>query len=124
MKVLVLEDEILIADYLCEVLEDAGLTVFGVAESAEHALRLVDNAGPDVALVDVKLAGDMDGIDFAQALRQRHSTKVIFVTGSGDPTTLSRIESVSPFARLQKPVRPDQLVAVVRAAGGLEHANR
>jgi CheY-like chemotaxis protein len=117
MNVLVVEDEILIADYICEVLEDAGLSVFGVAESAEHALRMVDSSGPDVALVDVKLAGPMDGIEFAQAMRQRHSAPVIFVTGSGDPTTLARIESVSPFARLQKPVRPDQLVSTVLAAG-------
>ena len=117
MNVLVVEDEILIADYICEILEDAGLRVFGVADSAEHALTMVDEAGPDVALVDVKLAGPMDGIDFVKALRQRrHAPAVIFVTGSGDPTTLARIQSVSPFARLQKPVRPDHLVETVRAA--------
>ena len=115
MRVLVVEDEFLIADYICDVLDEAGIEVLGVAASGEAALTLVDGGRPDLALVDVKLAGPMDGITLAESLRDRYAVSCIFVTGSGDPRTVARIEQTR-LPRLQKPVRPESLVQAIRSA--------
>ncbi len=115
------EDEVLIADYVCDVLADAGLEVFGVAPSGEQALVLMEAGAPDLALVDVKLAGAMDGIALAEALQDRHGVASMFLTGSGDPKTLARMGRASPFARLQKPVSPEELVEALRAAARARH---
>jgi two-component system, response regulator PdtaR len=112
VKVLVVEDEVLISDYICDVLNDAGFEVLGVAPSGEEALAIINRDPPDIALVDVRLAGPMDGITFAETLWDRHSVSSIFVTGSGDPRTLTRIEKTH-FPRLQKPVRPRDLLEAI-----------
>jgi two-component system, response regulator PdtaR len=112
-RVLVVEDDVLIADFLVMAVKDAGAEVIGVADTGAAALSLADMARPDLAVLDVKLAGPPDGIIVGQVLSTSHGSLLIFVTGSGDPATRSRIDALRPFGFLQKPFRLQQLVDLI-----------
>jgi two-component system, response regulator PdtaR len=116
LKVLILEDEALIALSMQEVLSLVGVEVVGVAATVGEALRLAGSANPDVAICDVRLAGRRDGIDGAVLLHESSGLPVIFVTGQDDSATRQRAAKVDPVAYLEKPVRPQELIAAVQAA--------
>ena len=116
LKVLILEDEALIALSMQEVLSLVGVEVVGVAATVGEALRLAGSTDPDVAICDVRLAGRRDGIDGAVLLHESSGLPVIFVTGQDDSTTRQRAAKVDPVAYLEKPVRPQELIAAVQAA--------
>ncbi|WP_052388907.1 response regulator [Belnapia moabensis] len=114
LRVLVVEDEFLIADYLVAVLEDAGHRIAGTAATAEEALAILGSGqAVDVVSLDVKLPGGLDGIDVAEWLRATAGPPFLFVTGSGDPAFRARCEAVQPLAILQKPIDPDRLLRVL-----------
>ena len=116
LKVLILEDEALIALSMQEVLSLVGVEVVGVAATVGEALRLAGSTNPDVAICDVRLAGRRDGIDGAVLLHESSGLPVIFVTGQDDSATRQRAAKVDPVAYLEKPVRPQELIAAVQAA--------
>lgn len=116
-RILVVEDEALVALYTQELLEDAGHTVVGLAATGESALALAARERIDLALLDIRLPGGMDGIAVGEALRTRHGIPVIFISGTLDCETLARTSSVQPVACLQKPVRPGELLSAVNRAG-------
>lgn len=118
LSVLVVEDEVLIADYIAGVLEEAGHRVAAIADSVDAALAVLERAPADVAVLDVRLKGDADGVELAAELRRRFHMPFLFISGSGDPATLRRMTAVQPLAFLQKPFRPDQLLAALRAVPG------
>lgn len=117
-RILIVEDEALVALYTRELLEDAGYEVIGIAPTGLGALSMASVAPPDLALVDIRIPGGMDGIATAAELRAQHGTGVIFVSGTLDAPTLERIRPLAPNACLQKPVRPEDLLASVARATG------
>ena len=116
-RVLIVEDDAMIAWDMSLSLEAAGFEVCGIVSNGAAALERADDFGADVVLMDVNLKEGMDGIETARALRRRQvETPIIFVTGFGDPETSARIRSVNPNGYLLKPVMPEELeAAVVRA---------
>ncbi|WP_408015423.1 response regulator [Sabulicella rubraurantiaca] len=115
LRVLVVEDEFLIADYIVLLLEEAGYQVLGPATNAAEALKILESdTAPDVALLDIKLPGGMDGIELAGEIARRSiPLPVIFSSGSGDPTTRRRAEAVAPIEFLQKPIEPRRLINAI-----------
>jgi two-component system, response regulator PdtaR len=81
MMVLIVEDEVLLALTLQVALERAGHQVVGPAFSAGEALQLAEAEPPDIALVDIDLRSEIDGIEVARLLRDRHGTTSLFLTG-------------------------------------------
>jgi CheY-like chemotaxis protein len=118
MRVLIVEDELLIADYLAMVIEDAGHEVAGTAATAREALEILEREAVDVASLDVRLPGGMDGVQLASVLRQRGGPPFLFVTGSGDPEFRARCEAVKPQAILQKPISPAVFLSTLAAIAG------
>ena len=118
LRVLVVDDEFLIADYIALLLEEAGHVVLGPAGSAAEALDLLrDGAAADVGVLDIKLPGGMDGIALAAEIARRHGPlPVVFASGSGDPTTRRRAEAFAALAFLQKPIEPSMLLRVLSKA--------
>ena len=94
LKVLILEDDVLVAWSLREVLSLTGYQVTGIAATVNDALCLAENTRPDLAVVDVRLAGNRDGIEGAQLLRQQFGISVIFLTGEVDQATARRAASI------------------------------
>jgi DNA-binding response OmpR family regulator len=80
-SVLIVEDEPIVAAHQAAIMEEAGYKVVASTCDAETALVAADEAPPDVAIVDVRLAGGIDGITVGRELRRRHGTAIVFVTG-------------------------------------------
>ena len=116
-NILVVEDDGLIALYLTALLEKAGYQVIGLASSGEMVLRMLEEEKkPDLILMDVGLAGSLDGIETALLIRQRFPVHLIFLTGSLSESTLERMQAVKPEGYIEKPFREENLLAVVRKA--------
>ncbi len=114
--VAVVDDEFVIAAGLSVQLEDMGMDVCGTAATAEEAVALVQAQRPEVVLMDVRLAGDKDGVDAALAIHDTVGSKVIFVTGSREPATMARINLDHPAGVLFKPVSDRQLREAIEVA--------
>ena len=114
-RVLVIEDDAVVSLGIEHLLTEAGYTVVATCTRGEEALALAERNRPDLILADVKLAGAMDGIDAAAAIRGQHDVPVIFVTAHTDPRTRARMEAVEPAVILAKPV-PDLLLLHAVAA--------
>ena len=120
-SVLIVEDEYLISLGLTAQIEDMGLKVCATADSADAAVIQAQTHRPAIILMDVRLRGERDGVDAAQAIFHTVGSKIIFITGSREQKTIERIDQDHPFAVLFKPISDKQLHAAVndaiRAAG-------
>jgi two-component system, response regulator PdtaR len=114
--ILIVEDEALVASYIQEVLEESGFVIAGIASSGPEAMSLVSASPPDLALVDIKLAGPMDGIEVAQLMRSQFNVHSIFLSGVCDPETMERARSATPLGFLEKPFRPSQVFNALQRA--------
>jgi two-component system, response regulator PdtaR len=117
--VLVVDDEFLIAMGLIAQVEDMGLTVCGSAPTADKAVALARLHRPMLVLMDMRLDGAKDGVDAALIIHEEIGAKVIFITGSQDPSTVGRIHMDHPCAILFKPVSTQLLRNAIDAAIGL-----
>ncbi len=105
IKILVVEDEMIIAAKISMFLTELGYEVTGILPRAEEALlQLVENA-PDIALLDIQLKGSMDGIALAQVMQKEHQIPVIFLTANSDDATFQRAKAAKPYAFLVKPFK-------------------
>ena len=107
--ILVVEDEPLVASYIKDVLDGSGYAVAGVASSGPEALSLAEQHRPTLALVDIRLAGHMDGIEVARRLDEDFAVPVIFLSGVVDPAVEARARALRPLGFLRKPFRPSQV---------------
>ena len=114
--VAVVDDEFLIATGLSMQIESLGMRVCGTASDADEAVALVQAERPAIVLMDVRLAGEKDGIDAACVIHDTVGSKVIFVTGSREPATMARISQDHPAGVLFKPVSDWQLRQAIEAA--------
>lgn len=125
-RILILEDEKVVARDLQGILTTFGYET-SLASSGEEAIGVAKRDKPDVALVDIHLAGSLDGIETAQALRQQTDVGVVYLTAHGDEETLERAESTEPLGYLVKPFSEPTLKATLQMAvvkAGIERRNR
>jgi len=116
MKVLIVEDEPIVALDLQEEVEQFGCEVIGLAESADEAMMMAAANRPDLALMDVRIIGSMDGIETARMLRHAHQVPVIFLTSYSDETTIARAAREMPYGYLTKPFQSGELKATLQVA--------
>ncbi|MEM1055636.1 MAG: response regulator transcription factor [Bacteroidota bacterium] len=114
--VLVVEDEMVVARDLQEMLEDMGYHVPDVAGSAEEALYLAELHEPDLVLIDIVLRGDRDGVALARTLREERAAALVFVTSHADSATVKRASSARPNGYLVKPFTPQAVLAAAETA--------
>ncbi|MEM7551492.1 MAG: response regulator [Bacteroidota bacterium] len=115
-SVLIVEDEPLIADDLSFHLEDMGVEHIDVSLKYDEALQKVSAQNFDLALLDVNLSGDKDGIEFARYLNEHKPTPFIFITSYYDEGTISRAKSTNPHAYIVKPFDQKDIVVNVEMA--------
>ena len=117
--ILVVEDEGLIALHLTELLEKAGYRVGAPAYSGEMVLRDFEKSPhPDLILMDIALAGKLDGIETARQIREKYTIPVIFLTAYSNQNRIEQAKAVSPHGYLMKPVMEDELFAAIHRALG------
>jgi len=115
-SVLIVEDQHVIAMGFSVQIEDMGLEVCAIADTAERAVAYAQLHRPAVILMDMRLSGEQDGADAAQAIRDSVGSKFIYITGSREQQTIDRIDLDNAFAILFKPVSRRQLETTVSKA--------
>ena len=115
-RILVVEDDFLVAAEIEEALSDAGFDVAGVATSADEAVELAQSQQPALVVMDVRLAGERDGIHAAVEIFRKLGIRCIFATAHCDRDVLERAQLAMPLGWLQKPYSMVSLVNAVRRA--------
>src|SRR5512136_1309670 len=110
-KILIVEDERIVAADLSERLKRLGYAVSGIAASGEEAIRAVDGDCPDLLMVDIRLKGEMDGIATVEEIKRRHEIPVIYLTAHSDANTVARAKTTGPYGYLLKPFDGHELRA-------------
>lgn len=116
VKILVVEDELIIADNICNILEDLGYEPLEPAISYTEALETLAEEEADLALLDIQLAGRRDGIDLAWKIKDTYNIPFIFLTSNADAATVERSKKLNPPAYLLKPFTKDDLYTSIEIA--------
>ncbi|EMO83251.1 response regulator receiver domain protein [Leptospira santarosai str. AIM] len=93
-KILVVEDEIIVAVNLGQKLKKLGYELVGITSSGEEAIQKAEENHPDLVLMDINIEGNLDGIETAEVLRNRFHTPVIYLTAYADESTLDRATKI------------------------------
>jgi two-component system, response regulator PdtaR len=109
MKVLIVEDEAIIAMYLELLVEKFGHQVCAIASSAAEAIAHAAAHRPDVALMDIRLANGSSGLDAAREIYARHHIRCIFLSGNLDGATRAAVSACQPIDFVGKPILPSLL---------------
>lgn len=117
-RILIVEDEFIIAEHLRCILERLGHEVVGTADQATEALQLLRGlqVAPTLALLDITLRGELDGIDLAGRLRAEFGVPFIFVTSLTDAATVARAKQARPLAYLVKPFDEQEVFVTLEMA--------
>lgn len=109
LKVLIVEDDAIIAQLIEHHLMEFGHHVLDVAHNSERALDLIHNLKPDLVLLDIHILGSKDGIQVAEVIRSKYDIPFIFLTALSDKGTLERAKDVRPSGYIVKPFKASDL---------------
>ncbi|WP_445475777.1 response regulator [Methanococcoides methylutens] len=115
-RILVVEDEAIVAMVIKKRLMQLGYTVSGVAATGKDAITKVEGTFPDLVLMDIMLKGDMDGIEAAEEIRKRFSIPVVYLTAHSDENTLNRAKQTEPYGYILKPFTERDLSSNIEIA--------
>jgi PAS domain S-box-containing protein len=115
-QILVVEDNPVIAGMIRRFLTKSEYGITGIVTTGEEAVELAGQSMPDLALMDVQLAGKMDGITAARLIGEKFHIPTIYLTGSSDAETIARAASTEAYGYLLKPVQERDLIKTVEAA--------
>ena len=115
-KVLIVEDEAIIAKDIENVLTKAGYKVVGAFPTGEAAVQAADELEPDIILMDIMLKGDMSGIQAADVIREKSNIPVVFLTAYADENTIDKAKSAIPYGYIVKPFKENEVIATIEMA--------
>ena len=116
LRVLVVEDDAIIGMDIEHRVKKLGYEVCGVVDTAAEALDIASRTSPDIALMDIRLRGEVDGIEAARMLRDTLGVPVIFITAYSDMKMRSRALDMEPLGYIVKPLREVELKNTLEAA--------
>jgi CheY-like chemotaxis protein len=115
-KILLVEDDDIIARVEDWRLKNLGYTVCGRASNGAEAIELVADKKPDVILMDINIKGDMDGIETTKRIKKIYNVPVIYVTSHSDGATLERAKETKPDGFIIKPFEDNDLRVAIELA--------
>ncbi|MCX6943630.1 MAG: response regulator [Opitutales bacterium] len=115
-RILIVEDEVVVAMDLRQQVLALGYEPVGETRMGEEAILLAGQLQPDLVLMDINLAGEMDGIAAAEVIRSRFSIPVVFLTASTTDSFVSRAKLVAPLGFIYKPFQERELSLVIELA--------
>ncbi|MCG2830068.1 MAG: response regulator, partial [Desulfobacteraceae bacterium] len=115
-KILIVEDEGVIAKDIKNILIFLGYSVIAVSSSGEEAIEKAKEMHPDLVLMDIVLEGDMDGVKAAEQIRDSFDIPVIYLTAYSDNTTLQRAKITEPYGYILKPFQERELYTTIEMA--------
>ena len=116
IKILVVEDEVIVAEDIGFRLKKLGYIVTATVASGEEAIEKVAENRPDLVLMDIVLKGDMDGVTAAEKIRNRVDIPTVFLTAYADDQTLQRAKLTNPFGYIIKPFQQNDLRVAIEIA--------
>jgi PAS domain S-box-containing protein len=115
-QILIVEDERVIARDIRDCLENLGYSVVAIASSAAEAMEKAAKMHPDLILMDIRLKGEVDGIQAAEQIWSRFQIPFIYATGYSDKPTLERARATAPFGYILKPIEERELFVAIETA--------
>lgn len=115
-RILIVDDEVIIARMLELMLTDMGYSIAAQAHSGEEALEKAAETLPDLALMDINLPGKMDGIETAAHLQRIHDVPIVYLSAHCSDTILERAKITAPFGYVMKPIKEKELYAAIEIA--------
>ena len=115
-NVLIVEDQVLIAIHLQDLVEEAGHQVMAIAHEASQAVAAAARQRPTFAMMDLRLANESSGIDAAKQLYESFGVRCLFVSANIDDNVKLQVASINPLGFIGKPFLAAEVIAAVRAA--------
>ncbi len=117
-RVLIVEDEAIIAFEMKMILERAGYSVTRIAYTAEDAMRAVESEIPGVIIMDILIRGDLDGISAAERINELHRVPILFITGNSQLVDEKRFANIKSYIIMSKPPGEADIIKNVRMLAG------
>lgn len=114
--VLIVEDQVLIAIHLSDLVEEAGHRASAIAHDADEALAAAARQRPAFAIMDLRLANGVSGMDVARQLYELYGTRCLFVSANIDNEVRQRVADLSPLGFIGKPFLAAEVIAAVQSA--------
>jgi DNA-binding response OmpR family regulator len=115
-RVLIVEDETLMAEELRERLSRFGYSVIAAVDTADEGIAIAIRERPDLVLMDIRLRGEKDGVQAAQEIRQQMDVPIVYVTAYSDRLTVDRVRQTEHDAYLLKPFHRRELKSTIEVA--------
>lgn len=103
VKIVIVEDEALIADHMAVCLEELGYEILDILDNGVDLLDLLEEKTPDLILMDIHIDGEIDGVDLAHKINQSYKIPLIYVTSNTDKATIERVKITEPAGFIVKP---------------------
>ena len=114
-KILIAEDEIIIAEDIASCLEELGYNICAI-DSGDHLMEIIRETQPDLLLLDIHLKGDIDGVELAAQIKQEFDIPFIFLTAYADKATIDRAKTTEPYGFIVKPFDDKDLRSAIEIA--------
>lgn len=116
IKVLIVEDELIIAHHIKDILESNDYEVVGIAKSYDAGLEKLTAHKPDLVLLDIQIDGSKDGVALASTIRSEFHIPFVFISSHTDRATIDRAKECEPYGFLVKPFEEDDIFVAVEIA--------
>ncbi len=113
LKILIVEDEVLIAKHIEDALLENDFLPIGIAHDSETALDYINNRQPEFIILDINIDGSKDGIEIANIVKDNYDIPFMFLTALSDMTTLERAKKANPCGYIVKPFKTRDLVSSI-----------
>ena len=115
-RILIVEDEVMIANVIQLHIESAGYACAGIAIDYEEAIEILGQGGVDIALLDVNISGNQKGTEIADYINKTYKIPILYLTAYSDRQTIEDIKATLPFCYLKKPIDKDNLLITIELA--------
>ena len=114
VKILIVEDEAIVALEIQIRLRAMGYNVCGISATGEKAVQMAESMRPNFVLMDIKLKGEMNGIEAAEIIKDKYSIPSVFITAFSDENTIQQIKNSKNRDYLMKPLREEELKEAIQ----------
>ncbi|BBC22315.1 ATP-binding protein [Pseudanabaena sp. ABRG5-3] len=116
IRVVIVEDERLVARDIAQILQDEGYIICAIASDGETAIKKILEFSPDLVLLDIRIKGEIDGIDVAKFIQSFCDIPLVYLSAFSDTETLKRAQLTNPMGYVVKPFRSEQLLSTITIA--------
>jgi len=115
-KIMVVEDEWIVADQICKNLKNCGYLVSGPVSSGKEALKKAEEEKPDLVIMDIVLQDEQDGIETAEKIAKMFDIPIIYLTAHTNQTLVERAKMTKPYGYLVKPFSEEEMKSNIEIA--------